>query len=59
MSDKPKSEAESKDAFFQSVAELAEKMIDVHGRDFAMGTLVLAAKFIAENKPLHTAERQQ
>jgi hypothetical protein len=59
MSEKPKSEAESKDAFFQSVAELAEKMIDVHGRDFAMGTLVLAARFIAENKPLQDPDRQQ
>jgi hypothetical protein len=34
------------------VAELAEAMIAAHGRDFAIGTLVLAAKFIAEGKPL-------
>ncbi len=27
-------------------------MIAAHGRDFAMGVLVLAARFIAENKPL-------
>lgn len=45
-------ETDSKDEFFKRVAELAEKMIELHGRDFAMGTLVLAARFIAENKPL-------
>jgi hypothetical protein len=42
----------SKDAFFVQVAELAEAMIARHGRDFAMGVLVLSAKFIAESKPL-------
>jgi acyl-CoA reductase-like NAD-dependent aldehyde dehydrogenase len=36
-----------KDEFFKRVAELAEKMIELHGRDFAMGTLVLAARFQA------------
>jgi hypothetical protein len=45
-------EDRSKDAFFAQVAELAEAMIARHGRDFAIGTLVLAAKFIAEGKPL-------
>ena len=45
-------EDRSKDAFFAQVAELAEAMLARHGRDFAIGTLVLAAKFIAEGKPL-------
>ena len=45
-------EDRSKDACFAQVAELAEAMIARHGRDFAIGTLVLAAKFIAEGKPL-------
>jgi hypothetical protein len=45
-------EGRSKDAFFAQVAQLAEAMIARHGRDFAIGTLVLAAKFIAEGKPL-------
>lgn len=27
-------------------------MIAAHGKDFAMGTLILAARFIAEGKPL-------
>ena len=31
---------------------MAEAMIARHGKEFAMGTLVLAAKFIAEGRPL-------
>jgi len=42
----------SKDAFFARIAEIAEAMVARHGRDFAIGSLVLAAKFIAEGKPL-------
>ncbi len=45
----------SKDVFFERVGHLAEEMIAVHGKDFAMGTLVLAARFIAEDKPLSRA----
>jgi hypothetical protein len=45
-------EDRSKDAFFAQVAELTEAMIARHGKDFAIGTLVLAAKFAAEGKPL-------
>lgn len=45
-------EDKSKDAFFVQIAELAEAMIAKHGKDFAIGTLVLSAKFIAEGKPL-------
>ena len=45
-------EDRSKDAFFGRLAEVAEAMIARHGKDFAMGTLVLAARFIAEGKPL-------
>lgn len=43
---------ESKDAFFVRVGRIAEEMIAAHGRDFAMGTLILAARFIAEGKTL-------
>jgi hypothetical protein len=42
----------SKDAFFVRLAEVAEAMIAKHGKEFTMGTLVLAARFIAEGKPL-------
>ena len=45
-------EDRSKDAFFIRLAEVAEAMIARHGKEFAMGTLVLAARFIAEGKPL-------
>ena len=45
-------EDKSKDAFFVRVAEVAEDMIARHGKDFAMGVLVLSARFIAEGKPL-------
>ena len=38
----------SKDAFFQQLAQLSDSMIAAHGKDFAMGALVLAARFIAE-----------
>jgi len=45
-------EASSKDRFFVELGSLAEAMIEAHGKDFAMGALVLAARFIAEGKPL-------
>jgi hypothetical protein len=45
-------EDKSKDAFFVQLAGFAEAMIGRHGKDFAMGTLVLTARFIAEGKPL-------
>lgn len=44
-------EQESKDAFFERVASVANEMIESHGKDFAMGTLILAARFIADGKP--------
>jgi hypothetical protein len=47
-------EDRSKDEFFSKTGALAEAMIAAHGKDFAIGTLVLAAKFIAEGKPLST-----
>jgi hypothetical protein len=45
-------EEKSKDAFFAQVAQTAEAMIARHGKEFAIGTLVLAAKFIVEGRPL-------
>jgi hypothetical protein len=44
-------EDESKDRFFVEIAELAERMIAAHGKEFSMGAFVLAARFIAEDKP--------
>ena len=45
-------EDNSKDRFFERVAVLAQEMIDAHGKEFTMGTLVLAARFIADGKPI-------
>lgn len=44
-------EEASKDAFFKELANLSTKMIKEHGKDFTMGALLLAARFIAEDKP--------
>lgn len=50
----------SKDEYFLQVADLANRMIKQHGKDFAMGTLVLAARFIAEDKPLqHNSQKNE
>ena len=45
-------EDKSKDQFFVRLAEITEAMIARHGKEFAMGTLVLSARFVAEDKPL-------
>lgn len=46
----------SKDELFVRLALVAQSMIDAHGKDFAMGALVLSARFIAEGKPLVKSE---
>ena len=38
----------SKDAFFEQLATISNAMVTAHGKDFARGALVLAARFIAE-----------
>lgn len=48
---RPLNEAQTKDQFFKELAELSERMIAAHGKEFSMGALVLAARFIAEGKP--------
>ena len=52
----PSDEDRSKDEFFVKLADVAEAMIAAHGKDFAMGALVLTARFIAEGKPLTKPE---
>jgi hypothetical protein len=52
-------EAESKDQFFKELAELSERMVAAYGKEFSMGALVLAARFIAENKPFEQAATTQ
>ena len=43
-------EEESKDLFFRKLADLSNEMVAAHGKDFSMGALVLAARWIAEDK---------
>jgi len=56
VSNEESSEERSKDECYDKVAAIANTMIELHGKDFAMGTLVLAARFIAEGKPLSKLE---
>jgi hypothetical protein len=43
-------EDQSKDEFFERLAKISEEMVARHGKEFSMGALVLAARWIAENK---------
>jgi hypothetical protein len=43
-------EEKSKDDFFERLAKLSEEMIVNHGKEFSMGALVLAARWIAEDR---------
>lgn len=43
-------EEQSKDQFFQELAKVAEEMVEEHGKDFAAGALVLAARWVSENR---------
>lgn len=49
---------ESKDRFFERLAEIGQEMAAAHGKDFAMGALVLAARWLAEKKPAATPPSQ-
>ena len=42
----------SKDELFRRLAVVGEDMIAAHGRDFAIGALVLLARFLVEGKEL-------
>ena len=42
----------SKDRFYNEVANIGNAMVAQHGKDFAMGVFVLAARFIADGKSL-------
>jgi len=50
MSDALTDEDRSKDLFFERLAAVSEEMVAAHGKEFAMGALVLAARWIAEDK---------
>ncbi|MDJ0894439.1 MAG: hypothetical protein QNJ92_04810 [Alphaproteobacteria bacterium] len=40
----------AKDESFRKVAALAEELIASHGKDFTMGTFILAARYIAQGR---------
>ncbi|WP_250523627.1 MULTISPECIES: hypothetical protein [unclassified Caballeronia] len=48
-------DASTKEAFFEPLGALSDDMIAAHGRDFAMGALILAARFIAQGQPVADA----
>lgn len=50
MTEALSTEEQSKDRYFQSLAKIAEEMIDEHGKDFATGALILAAQWIAQGR---------
>jgi hypothetical protein len=43
-------EEKSKDAYFQRIAAISGEMIDEHGKEFAAGAYVLAARWISEGR---------
>ncbi|MGP6085862.1 hypothetical protein [Antarctobacter jejuensis] len=51
-------EEQSKDQYFSKIAAIAEEMTKEHGKDFAMGAFVLAARWIAEGKLGKQAEEE-
>ncbi|WP_119269426.1 hypothetical protein [Taklimakanibacter deserti] len=57
MNANPNVEATSKDGFFAELADISSRMIDAHGKDFCMGALVLAARFVAEGKTFTEAPK--
>ncbi len=50
-------EEKSKDRYFERLGAISEEMTAAHGKDFAMGALVLAARWIAEGKTGKGARR--
>lgn len=51
-------EEKSKDAYFQRIALIGEEMIAEHGREFATGAFVLAARWISEGRMGKAAGRR-
>ena len=49
-------ESASKDRFYERLSSLAEEMISAHGKEFTMGSLILAARYLAEGKAGRAAE---
>ncbi|MGF7132871.1 hypothetical protein P3T40_004362 [Paraburkholderia sp. EB58] len=39
-----------KEQFFERLGGVADEMIEAYGKDFALGALILTARFVAEGK---------
>jgi hypothetical protein len=39
-----------KEQFFDRLGAMADEMIEAYGKDFALGALILTARFVAEGK---------
>jgi len=50
MQDTLSEEQKAKDEFFERISLLSQEMVKAYGKDFAMGALVLGARWIAEGK---------
>lgn len=48
----------SKEQFFDRIGALADEMIDAYGKDFAMGALILTARFIAQGQEANADARE-
>lgn len=48
-----------KDAYFEQLAQISDAMTQAYGKDFAMGALVLAARFIAEKESRESAAQSE
>jgi hypothetical protein len=49
------SDAPPKESFFERLGALSDEMIAAYGRDFTMGALIIAARFIAQGQPVASA----
>lgn len=50
MTEQLSAEEQSKDKYFTQLSTISSEMIEEHGKDFAMGALVMAAQWIARGQ---------
>ncbi|MDU9004450.1 hypothetical protein [Sedimentitalea todarodis] len=50
MADKLTPEELSKDKFFGQLSDISAEMVEEHGKDFAMGALIMAAQWLARGQ---------
>jgi len=47
----------SKEQFFERLGAMADEMNEAYGKDFALGALILTARFVAEGRDPGGAEK--